>query len=171
MTTHARCLILATAAWGAAFAATPATAATQNAAISANVLKPLTLESLQDLDLGTITLGLGTWSGATVGISRTGVFSCASAKLICTGAPRVARYKVTGSNKQVVRITAPSVTLVNQADPTKTLVMTVDSPGTVMLTSSGQPGNNFDLGGTITLNSTTATGSYQGTFNVTVDYQ
>jgi hypothetical protein len=159
------------AAWGAALVATSAPAATQNAAISANVLKPLTLESLQNLDLGTITLGTGSWTGATVGISRAGVFSCASAKLVCTGAPRVARYKVTGSNKQVVRITAPSVTLVNQADPTKTLVMTVDSPGTVTLTSSGQPGSNFDLGGTITLSSTTATGDYQGTFNVTVDYQ
>ena len=38
-------------------------------------------------------------------------------------------------------------------------------------TSSGQPGNNFDLGGTIVLDSTTATGTYRGTFAVTVDYQ
>jgi hypothetical protein len=171
MTTHARSLMLGIAASGAALIASPALAATQNAAVSATVLKPLTLEALQSLDLGTITLGAGTWSGATVGISRAGVFSCTTTKLICTGAPRVARYKVTGSNKQVVRITAPSVTLVNQADPTKTLVMTVDSPGTVTLTSSGQPGNNFDLGGTLTLSSATATGDYPGTFNVTVDYQ
>ena len=168
MTTHVRCLMLAAA--GAALLPGTAVAATQSAAVSATVLKPLTLESLQSLDLGTITLGLGSWSGATVGISRTGVFSC-NVKVVCTGAPRVARYKVTGSNKQVVRITAPSVTLVNQADPTKTLTMTVDNPGTVALTSSGQPGNNFDLGGTITLNSTTPTGDYQGTFQVTVDYQ
>jgi hypothetical protein len=159
------------AALGAALVATSASAATQNAAISASVLKPLTLESLQDLDLGTIALGVGSWTGATVGISRAGIFSCTNAKLVCTGAPRVARYKVTGSNKQVVRITAPSVTLVNQADPAKTLVMTVDSPGAVTLTSSGQPGNNFDLGVTITLNSSTTTGDYQGTFNITVDYQ
>ena len=169
--THVRYLMLAFAIAGAAPLAGPARAATQNAAVSANVLKPLSLETLQDLDLGTITLGPGTWSGATMGISRGGTVSCAAAHLICTGTPRVARYKVTGSNKQVVRITAPSVTLVNQADPTKTLTMTVDNPGTVMLTSSGQPGNNFDLGGTITLSSTTATGDYQGTFHVTVDYQ
>ena len=135
------------------------------------MLKPLTLEALQDLDLGTVILGLGNWSNATVAISRDGQFSCASANLTCLGAPRVARYKVTGSNKQIVRITAPSVILRNQADPTKMLTMAVDSPGTVTLTSSGQPGNNFDLGGTITINSTTATGTYQGTFQVTVDYQ
>jgi hypothetical protein len=169
--THFRYLLLYVVASGATLLPGQARATTQNASVSANVVKPLTLQALQNLDLGTITLGPGTWSGATVGISRTGVFSCASAKLICTGAPRVARYKVTGGNKQVVRITAPSVTLVNQADPTNTLIMTVDSPGTVTLTSSGAPGNNFDLGGTITLSSTTATGDYQGTFAVTVDYQ
>jgi hypothetical protein len=169
MTTYVRCLLLAAA--GAALLPGTAVAATQSAAVSATVLKPLTLESLQNLDLGTITLGVGSWSGATVGISRSGVFTCASANLVCTGAPSVARYKVTGSNKQVVRITAPSVTLVNQADPTKTLTMTVDAPTSVTLTSSGQPGINFDLGGTISLNSTTATGDYLGHFNVTVDYQ
>lgn len=169
MTTYVRCLLLAAA--GAALLPGTAVAATQSAAVSATVLKPLTLESLQNLDLGTITLGVGSWSGATVGISRAGVFTCASANLVCTGAPRVARYKVTGSNKQVVRITAPSVTLVNQADPTKTLTMTVDAPTSVTLTSSGQPGIDFDLGGTISLSSTTATGDYLGHFNVTVDYQ
>jgi spore coat protein U-like protein len=169
--THVRHLLLAVAATGAALLPGPVRAATQNASVTANVLKPLTLQALQNLDLGTITLGSGTWSGAKVGISRTGVFTCATAQLICTGAPRVARYKVTGSNKQIVRITAPSVTLLNQADSSKTLVMTVDSPGTVALTSSGMPGNDFDLGGTLTLSSTTAPGDYLGTFNVTVDYQ
>jgi hypothetical protein len=169
MTPHVRRLLIVAAA--AALLPAPGRAATQNAAVSANVLKPLTLEALQNLDLGTIILGLGSWSNATVGISSAGLFSCASPNLVCSGAPHVARYKVTGSNKQVVRITAPSVTLINQADPTKTLTMTVDNPGTVTLTSSGQPGNNFDLGGTIVLDSTTATGTYRGTFAVTVDYQ
>jgi len=147
-----------------------ANAVTQNASVSANVVRPLTLVSLQNLDLGTITLGLGTWSGAVARISSGGVFSC-DPKLVCTGAPQVARYKVTGSNKMVVLITAPNVTLVNQADSTQTLTLVVDNPGQVTLTSSGEPGNNFDLGGSITLSSTTATGTYTGTFRVTVDYQ
>ena len=148
----------------------PAAAVTQNAAVNANVIRPLTLTSLQDLDLGTITLKLGSWSGATVGISRTSVFTC-NANVVCTGAPQVARYKVTGTNKMVVRITAPNVTLVNQNDSTKTLTLALDNPGTVTLTSSGEPGNNFDLGGSLTLTSTTAPGLYSGTLAVTVDYQ
>ena len=135
------------------------------------MVKPLTLTSLQNLDLGTITLKLGTWSGATAGISRAGVFSCNATNLVCTGLAQVARYNVTGTNKQTITISAPSVTMVNQADATKTLTLVLDSPGTIQLTSSGAPGNNFDIGGSIALSSTTASGTYQGTFNVTADYQ
>ena len=150
--------------------AAPAAAATQNATVSANVVRPLTLVSVQNLDLGTITVSLGTWSDATVGISRAGVFSC-STKVVCTGVPQVAKYKVTGTNKMVVVITAPNVTMVNQADPTQKLTLTVDNPGQVTLTSSGEPGVTFALGGSVVLSSTTPTGDYIGTFNVTVDYQ
>ena len=152
-------------------AAAPALCATQTAQVSANLIKPLTLAWVQDMDLGSIVLGPGTWSGAKVAITRTGVFSCASAQVTCTGATQVATYNVQGSNQQIIRITAPDVTLVNQNDPTKTLLLTVDNPGSVMLTNSGFPGVNFSLGGSITLSSTTAAGVYTGTFNVTVDYQ
>ena len=164
-------LLLLFAAGGLAVPASPALAVTQNASVNANVIKPLTLTSLQNLDLGTITLGNGAFSGAVVGISRTGVFSCANPNTICTGARQVAQYNVTGSNKQVVLINAPNVTMINQSDPTKTLTLVVDSPGQLMLTSSGNPGEIFSLGGSITLGSTTTSGTYSGTFRVTVDYQ
>jgi hypothetical protein len=164
--------LLVTAAACAAFvAARPASAVTQTASVNANVIKPLTLVSVQNLDLGTVAVQPGTFASATVGISRAGVFTCGSTYLICTGATQVAKYKVTGTNKQMVRITTPNVTLTNQADATKTLTMVVDSPGSVLLTSSGEPGITFSLGGTLTLSSSTPAGDYQGTFQVTVDYQ
>ena len=150
--------------------AAPARAATQVASVNANVVKPLTIKWLQDLDLGTIVLGTGSWTGATIKISRAGVFSCGASNVTCSGATTVAKYNVTGSNNMTVRISAPDVTLINQSDVSKTLTLTVDSPGTVVLTSSGAPGNDFPLGGSITVNSTTAGGVYRGTFNVTVDY-
>lgn len=170
MATRAGILALA-AAWSALCGALPAAAATQNASVTANIVKPLSLSSLQNLDLGTITLKPGTWSGATVGISRAGVFNCASTNLICTGATQVASYNVTGTNNQTIRISAPDVILKNQADATKTLTLVVDNPGTVVLPSSGSKGINFSLGGSITLSSSAASGTYQGTFAVTVDYQ
>jgi spore coat protein U-like protein len=170
MTSHARYFLIVLAGCGAVCAG-PAHAVTQNASVKATVVKPLTLISLQNLDLGTITLQPGVWSGTTVGISRNGVLSCANPNTICSGLAQPASYKVTGSNKQVVLISAPNVTLVNQSDPSQTLTMVVDSPGQLTLASSGEPGSTFNLGGSIRLDSTTATGTYSGTFDVTVDYQ
>jgi hypothetical protein len=82
----------------------------------------------------------------------------------------VATYNLTGSNSATVRITAPNVVLTNQADPSRTLTLVVDNPGTVTLPNSGQKGIDFSLGGSIVVNSSTAGGTYAGTFNVTADY-
>lgn len=149
----------------------PAMAATQTATVSANVIKPLTLTSRQNLDLGTITLKPGTWTGATVSLSKAGVLNCANTNVICSGATTTARYNVTGTNRMVVRITTPNVTLVNSGNASQTLTMIVDNPGQVTLTSSGAPGNDFDLGGSVTLNASTPSGDYTGVFAVTADYQ
>ena len=148
----------------------PVWAATQSASVTANAVKPLVISKLQNLDFGTVTLGPGTWGNATVSLSQSGVFSCASSNVVCSGVTSVAQYNVQGSNKQTVRISAPNITLINQNDSTKTLTLVTDAPATLVLTSSGIPGSNFSIGGSITLNSTTAAGAYVGTFNVTVDY-
>ena len=136
-------------------------AASQTASVKATVVKPLTLNKIQDLSLGTVTLKPGNWSGATVGISRTGVLSCANGNTICTGSAVPAQFNVTGSNSQTVKVTTPNVTMVNQGD----------APATISLPNSGSKGLDFGLGGSITLSSTTANGTYRGTLNVTVDYQ
>ena len=151
-------------------AAVPVRAATVMAQVTASNVKPLLLTKLQDLDLGTVTLGPGAWSNAPLSLSQAGVLSCANANVVCSGAPVVARYNVQGSNQQPVRISAPNVTLVNQSDSTQTLILATDAPASIVLTNSGFPGVNFSIGGSVTLNSTTQAGTYVGTFNVTVDY-
>lgn len=95
--------------------ASPAPAATVTATANAKVVKPLLLKHIQDLDLGNVVLGSGTWSGATLQLSRTGTLTCA-AQLSCSGATQVAAYNVSGTNNTTVRISAPNVTLVNQSD-------------------------------------------------------
>jgi hypothetical protein len=152
-------------------AGSPALAATVNSSVNANALKPLVLTKLQDLDLGTVTLGPGIWSNATVSLTRNSVFSCGSTNLSCTGASLVAKYNVQGSNQQTVHISAPNVTMTNQSDTSKTLLLTVDAPASLVLPNSGQPGVDFAIGGSVTLSSTTSAGTYVGTFNVTCDYQ
>ncbi|MFL6735657.1 MAG: DUF4402 domain-containing protein [Sphingomonas sp.] len=170
MTMQARSLLPLLAVLGGAVA-TPAMAVTQSATVKVNVVKPLTLSALQNMDLGTLTLAGGTWSNVAVGITRAGVLSCGNTNVVCSGSTSVARFNVTGTNKQVVLITAPNVTMTNQADSSKTLTLVVDNPGSVTLTSSGAPGISFDLGGSVTLSSSTADGTYSGTMNITVDYQ
>ena len=159
------------ALYAAVIAAAPALGApSQNATVKANVVKPLVLTWVQDFSLGTIALKPGTWSNATVSLSRTGAFTCTNPNVTCSGAVTLARYRVVGSNNQVVRISAPNVTLVNQSDSSKQLTLTVDRPATITMPNSGQQGVVFALGGSINLSSTTADGVYAGTFNVTVDY-
>ena len=155
---------------GAALSHAPSNAATITAVAKAKVVKPLALESRQNLDLGTIILGPGVWSGTTVSLSRTGVLTC-SGNVTCSGATQVAKYNVSGSNGETVVITVPNVTLVNQLDSTKTLTLVPDKPPPIALTNSGNPGTTFSIGGSVTVNSTTFGGTYQGTFNLTADYQ
>ena len=161
--------MFATAA-AALLAAAPAAAASVNAQAKAKVVKPLALTAIQDLDLGALILAPGSWSGAVVSLARSGTFGCPT-NVTCIGATQVAQYNLSGSNQQTIVIRAPNVTMVNQSDPAKTLTLVVDGPGTITLQNSGNPGTNFPLGGSITVNSTTAPGTYVGTFQVTAEYQ
>ena len=148
----------------------PARAATVMAQVTANNVKPLLLTKVQDLDLGTVTLGIGVWSNATVSLSQAGVLSCANANITCTGAVAVATYNVQGSKQNTVNISVPNVTLVNQSDSSQTLTLVTNAPASLVLANSGFPGSDFSIGGSVTLSSTTQAGTYVGTFNVTVDY-
>lgn len=164
--------VLAVVIAAGAFVPSPALAVgpNQNATATAKIVKPLTLAWVQDMDLGTIVLGAGTWAATSVGINHLGVFTCGNANVTCTGATKAAQYKVTGTNNQRVFITAPNVTLTNQNDNTKTLQLTVDNTGFVDLGNSGSAGVTFTLGGSIAVDSTTTDGTYTGQFNVTVNY-
>src|SRR5688572_15418455 len=166
---HIILALCATALATEAGAAPPST--TVVVPVRASVVKPLMLTALQDLDIETIVLRPGTWSGATVSISQTGALTCSNPNLICSGSTQAASYRVTGTNKMTILISAPNVTLTNQADATKTLQLVPLKPASVALPNSGNQGVEFGVGGTITLSSTTADGLYAGTMNVTVDYQ
>ena len=154
--------------------ATPAQA--QTTRVSANVparlsvLKPLTLIGQQGMDFGTVVLSPGTWTGAAVSISSAGVRNC-SALVTCSGTATPARFQVSGTNNQTVVVSAAAITLVNALNSSQRLTLTLDAPATIALPNSGNPGVTFAVGGSVTLNSTTADGVYSGTLEITVDYQ
>lgn len=163
-------LVAAVAALGTspalAASASSATASPQ-AKAQVKILKPLTLTKTQDLDLGTVALGQGTFA-TTVGIAADGTWTCDTSAVTCSGTHHVASYNVTGTNNRVVTITSGNVDMVSGTDH---LLLTVDAPATVTLPNSGNSGVDFDIGGSVDLTESTPDGLYIGDFDVTADYQ
>jgi hypothetical protein len=160
-----RVSVVITALAAAAFAA-PADAAVITATTTVNVAKPVQLMKLQDMDFGTVILSSFT-STRTVSINQAGTLTC-GANLVCQGVPKPARFNVQGFNKMTATI---SVTGGNLSNGTETIPFTPDAPASIYLPNSGAPGIDFNVGGTITLTSTLAGGTYTGTMTVTSDYQ
>ena len=149
-----------------AVAATPATAAQTTAATSVTIIKPVVLAKLQDLDFGTLTFA--SFAGTrTIVLSRAGAVTCAT-DIVCSGPTKLARFNVQGTNNKVVLISVTGGTLSNGTD---NIPFTADAPASVTLTSSGVPGNNFDVGGSISVAGNLIGGLYSGTITVTTDYQ
>jgi hypothetical protein len=158
---------------GLVIVATPASAAPVNATTDANaqveILRGLTLDMAQDLDLGTVVLsGAGTWS-ASVSIERDGTFDCDgnSGNVTCSGTPQEARYDVTGSAGYDVDIESSSVTLDNGNGDQLTLTPDHDDVVTLDAVTGAL---NFGVGGSITVTEATPDGVYTGTFEVTAEY-
>jgi Mat/Ecp fimbriae major subunit len=170
MNTQLRRITLAATAAALTFTAAAATAASvTNGPVQAHaqIVKPLTLAKVTDLDFGTITVQD---TGDAV-LTAAGAITC-NGGLTCSGTVSPATYKVTGTNNQTVTIDKPQVTLTNTdlAMGGTPLTMTLTGQDTVTLPNSGSTGINFTLGGTMTVPAATKEGTYQGDLNVTVNY-
>lgn len=146
--------------------ARPAAAAQVSAVTSVNVVKPVSLTKLQDLDFGTLTFNSFTGT-RTIVLSRAGALTCA-ANIVCSGATKAARFNVQGTNRLTVLISVTGGTLSNGTD---SIPFTADAPSSVTMINSGQPGLNFDVGGSIAVNPDLVGGTYSGTMTVTANYQ
>jgi len=146
--------------------ATPASAAQVTAQASVNVVKPVTLTKLTDLNFGTVTFNTGTGS-VVVAISQAGVVSC-PAGVVCTGATSAAGFNVQGTNKMTALITVTPGSLSNGTD---SIAFTPNAPSSVYLPNSGSPGIDFGVGGSISIGANNGGGTYTGTIGVTAEYQ
>ncbi|WP_300973269.1 DUF4402 domain-containing protein [Sphingomonas sp. LHG3406-1] len=136
---------------------------------SVNVMKPLQLTALRNLQFGTVLVG--SFTGAQqVAITPSGR-TCGSGGLTCSGTFSTAQYRVTGSNNQVALISSvsPTVTLTNGTGGT--LVMTPSFPTSVTIDNSGNPGRLFEVGGSLSFTSTMPDGLYTGILDIQVAYQ
>ena len=166
--------LVAAGAAALAFTATPAAAApvaaSTPATANAKIYKPLILTANRNLDLGTIVMGTVAAAGEKVTLTAAGGFTCGAGNLTCSGTPVTAQYNVQGSNNAVVRSLVGNSSLSNGSGGTVAFSALAPVPATVTLTSSGVPGNNFNVGGEITILPTTPEGVYSGNMDVTVDY-
>lgn len=167
--TNKTILFAVTAACAAALAASPAQAApaTASADAKAKVLKQISVTKTADLDFGTVVVST---TAGSVGIATDGTLSC-DAALTCSGSTSAAGFSISGSKNEMVTISGDnSVTLRNAADNTKTMIASLSrSAGSLKLNATG--GGNFAVGGTLSVAASQTDGLYQGSFNVSVDYQ
>ncbi len=162
-----RRLSLLLAALAATAAATnPASAATTTAVTTVNVVRPVSLSKLQDMDFGTLTFA-GFTGTRTIVLSRAGAITCA-ADIVCSGVAKQARFNVQGTNKLTVLFTYSGGTLSNGID---SIPFTPDGQASIVMANSGAPGSNFDVGGSLEVSPTLIGGVYSGTMTVTAEYQ
>jgi hypothetical protein len=150
-------------------AATPALAAepVRQATATARIVKPLSIAWFQDMDFGTITLV--DQGPTTITVAPDGTRTCPGTAVTCSGASAAARYKITGTNNQVVTVNSGNVTMTGPAGSTA-LLLNVNAPASVNLGNSGAAGADLFIGGSISVAGTQAEGTYVGTFAVTVNY-
>ncbi|MEO1046534.1 MAG: DUF4402 domain-containing protein [Pseudomonadota bacterium] len=149
----------------AAMASTSAHADTAEADAVARILQQVTVESDGSaLNFGTVVVGD---NGGDVEIATDGSLSSCDANLVCSGTVSAAGFDVTGTLGEIVSVTVdPSVTLTNDDGDTMTASLSASDS---TLTLAG--GDGFSVGGTLTVADNQADGNYDGTFEVTVDYQ
>jgi Domain of unknown function (DUF4402) len=146
--------------------------ASATAAANAQVITPISIAKDTDMEFGKIAVGatggtvvLGTDNSATPSgsISR-------PAQSAGNPAAAAAAFTVTGEGSYTYSITLPSspVTLTGSVSGTMTLDTFVSNPsGTGTLSSGTQ---SLKVGATLTAGNNQASGTYTGTFSVTVAY-
>jgi hypothetical protein len=140
------------------------------ATASVNVMKPLQLTTVRNLQFGTVLVGSFTGT-QSVSVTPSGRTCGSGAGLTCSGVFSTAQFRVTGSNNQTAQVSSatPTINLISATGAT--LVMTPSLPDSVSFSNSGNQGVLFEVGGTLTFNSAMADGLYTGTLEIQVSYQ
>ncbi len=145
-----------------------AVAADGTGTATATIIAPITITPVLDLAFGKLSAN----TGGTVVISTAGARSVGSGTvaLVNTGSTQnQATFDITGDGVSTYAITLPgaAATITSGGDTMSVDTFVSDPAATGTLTAGAQTVN---VGGTLTVGSGQATGSYTGTFTVTVEY-
>ena len=154
--------ILAFAIAGPAQAADTATATAR-----ATLVDPITLTKNVDLDFGRLSSGA---AGGTAVVSAAGARSVTGDVVEEGGTITAAEFDITGEDGLVYDITLPtSISITSGGDSMTVNTFTSDKAGNSSTLTGGT--DTFNVGGTLNVGASQATGTYTGTFDVTCAYQ
>ncbi len=129
------------------------------------IFAPISISAVGDMDFGTM---LTTGTAGTVTVTPAGARSSVNVTLF-GGFPAAASFDVTGRVGQAYSITLPSsATLTSGANTMTVDTYTDDTGGSPQLDGTGS--DTFNVGATLHVGATQASGTYSGTFSVTVNY-
>jgi hypothetical protein len=151
---------------------TPTSGSTSGLAI-ANVFRPIAVSVQSPLAFGRIvrpSSGSGTVSIAAATGART--VTGTGALGFGSPAPSRASYTVTGEGGQIFSLSFPvSFQMVGPGTPLTVSLTSTATGSQVLSAAAGSAGTfSFGMGGSFPISSTTASGSYQGTYSLTVQY-
>ena len=172
---HALKIILAAAAVSAIAAPAKAqSSATASTTASATIVQPITLTKNSDLAFGSVVKPTSGTNTVTIN-ETTGARAVSGAgnAALATSTTSRAAYSVGGEGGQTFSITVPSTTTITRSGGSETLTVNLVKTGATG-TISGSIGSAgtaaFGVGGNFDVASTTVSGAYSGSFNVTVAY-
>lgn len=165
--------VFTTAAMFGSTTASAQSTANATATGSVTIVQPLTITKDADMAFGRIvrpSTGTGTVSLAN---TSDAVSATAGAVALTGITTSRAKFTINGEGAQAVTLTVPaSFDMLNGTDSlTVTLSPDLTSPVTLSGTLGAAGSASLNVGGSFSLPSTTPTGVYSGTFQVTVAYQ
>lgn len=150
-------------------AATPASAAPEPFQAKANIVKPLTIQKVTDLNFGTITMEPALTSANVVVSAASGATAVCDTNLTCdtasTSGP--ASFTIGGVGSQVVSLNYGTVPTVLKSG-TNTVAFTKDGQSSITLSAGAA---TLYVGGTITVTDSTKPGAYSADLEVSASYQ
>jgi hypothetical protein len=158
-------VLAGTAVLAISMGATGASAATTSATATAKIIQPITIAQDAGLDFGVIVPSI---NPGTVAIDTGGTKTCDSANVSCVSGGAAGAFTATGTAAQNVSISVVASSSLTGPGTAMTLDGLATSASTGTLNGSGQV--SFTVGGTLHVNANQAAGTYNGNYDVTVNY-
>lgn len=152
---------------GASAAFAQVNTSTATAAGSATIIQPITITKNTDLAFGRIVRPASGSDTVTIGIGADTVSTGGTAVALASTTSR-AKFSIAGESGLTATLTVPASFALTNGSNSLTVTLAADQTSPLTL---GASATTLYVGGSFPVTSTTVSGGYTGSFNVTVAYQ